>query len=75
MNVRTINALLPNFAITFLLALMIGGNQDQGAGGQVSNSQFLAGLKRGEFSEVFIDGQKNPIHRHNGEPFVTWGVA
>ena len=72
MNAKNLNFLLGLVILVAFFTLMNSGNQAQSPNAQTSYSQFLAEVKQGEVSDVYIDGQKIRGRRKNGDPFVTF---
>jgi cell division protease FtsH len=72
MNTKIINIIVGIAVGLFVLSLINSNSQREGAVDQTSYSQFLAEVKRGEVSEVFIDGQTIRGQRDNGESFSTF---
>ncbi len=76
MNPTMFKVFLGLMAFTFFLSVFNNGNNRAPTfGGQTSYSQFLDEVKRGEVTEVFIDGQKIRGTKANGDPFVTYSPS
>ena len=73
MNPNMLRIFIGLMVFTFFLSIFnSGNNRAPSFGGQTSYSEFLELVKRGEISEVYIDGQKLRGSKSSGDPFVTY---